>query len=189
MTKHLTDLKCESTIYITPEKIMGPVRNYFGGRIPLDPATEPSNPTGAEYFCTEGGAEVFEGGPPKNWSENGLTLDWSEFDGVFLNPPYGKEIRAFCEKIHEEATAGATIIALLPAGPRFSTKYFQEFILTQALDGVCFVRGRVKFIRPDGSVAKANPYDSMIMGFNVNAEHFGRCFSHLGKTFCMEVVV
>jgi len=38
--KHMTDLECKSTIYLTPETILEPVRKYWRGPIPLDPATE-----------------------------------------------------------------------------------------------------------------------------------------------------
>lgn len=180
--RNFTDLNCKSTVYITPDTILDPVRSYFGGQIPLDPATEPCNPTRASKFCTKETSDVFEMGPPHNWEHDGLRLSWSRHSGVFVNPPYGKQIKFWCEKICREATYGVPIIALLPAGARFSTKYFQSYILGPHLDAVCFVRGRVKFLRPDGSgTAGQNPYDSMLMGFSVDANKFAACFKHLGK--------
>jgi DNA N-6-adenine-methyltransferase Dam len=179
--KHMTDLKCKSTVYITPDKILEPVRQYWGGPIPLDPATEPDNPTSAANFAA---------GPHCNGTSlgDGLAISWSDFDGTFLNPPYGKELKHWCEKIHDETDLGATILALLPCGPRFATKYWQEHIFNAGLDVTLFVRGRVQFRRPDGSGTQgSNPYDSQLLGFNVDVDHFAKCFGHLGKVVKMEV--
>ena len=181
--RHFTDLKCKSTVYLTPSTILDPVRGYFGGQIPLDPATEWNNPTGAAAYGTK--PEECNGlAAIGDYMGDGLKIDWFEQGGVFVNPPYGKELRLWCEKIWEEAQNGATIIALLPAGPRFATRYFQENILTPALDAVTFVKGRVKFLRPDGSPTTGqNPYDSCIYGYNVDIERFRECLGHLGATF------
>lgn len=185
--KNLADLNCNNTVYITPDSILDPVRNLFGGIIPLDPATEPSNPTKARSYGTN--PATFKGALTGNNLGDGLELPWSEFDGTFVNPPYGKEIRAFCEKIHEEAVQGAQIVALLPAGARFATKYFQKFILSEALDAVLFIRGRVKFLRPDGSpTTGSNPYDSALYFYNCELEQVKKEFGHLGRLLYTEVV-
>ena len=65
------DKTCKNTVWLTPEKVLSPIRGYFNGKIPLDPATEGSNPTNAEKFYTE--------------HDNGLILPWNE--SVFVNPP------------------------------------------------------------------------------------------------------
>lgn len=179
--KHMTDLQCKSTVYITPEKILEPVRKYWGGQIPLDPATEPNNPTGALQFCT---------GPSSNGESlgDGLQVPWSDYDGTFLNPPYGKTLKDWCAKIHEETVLGASILALLPCGPRFATRYWQDHIFNPGLDVALFVRGRVQFSRPDGSGTQgSNPYDSQLLGFNVDVDQFVECFKHLGAVVKMEV--
>lgn len=182
MAKNLTDLGCKSTIYLTPDKILDPVKKFFGGTIHLDPATEPSNPTDASYFgtaCKTGGIKDLG---------NGLIIDWNLFDSVFVNPPYGKVIKHWCEKIHIEAAQGAKIIALLPAGARFSTKYFQDHVFIDQLNTACFIRGRVKFLRPDRTVAGSNPYDSVLYGFNCDKALFSKEFSSLGKVLGIDVL-
>ena len=180
---NLTDLKCQNTIWLTPESLLSPVRDYFGGQIPLDPATEPDNPTKAKFY----GCEFPQ--PEAACLGDGLAIRWSLYDGTFVNPPYGRVIRRWCRRIDEEAQQGATIIALLPAGARFSTKYFQDHIFSEALNAACFVRGRVKFARPggDGTVGN-NPYDSVIYGFNVDHDKFVKCFGHLGKVMKIDVI-
>lgn len=165
------DKKCKETVYITPDHILDCVRNYYDGIILCDPATEPSNPTKAEVFWTK--------------EDDGLAQEWPS--QIFINPPYGKVIQSWTKKIKEEADQGKTIIALMPCGARFSTRYWQNDILSPNLDTICFVKGRVKFLRPDGSVAKQNPYDSAIYGFNVCKRKFKKEFSKLGK--CLEVKI
>ena len=179
--KNMTDLGCKSTIYLTPPKILDPVRSYFpDGQIPLDPATQPNNPTGARAFAS---------GPNVSGDSlgDGLMIPWHPHGGVFVNPPYGKGMKHWCEKIHDETVAGTTILALLPCGARFSTRYWQDHVLNPGLDVTLFVRGRVSFLRPDGSVAKQNPYDSQLLGYNIDTERFVECFEHLGKVVLMEV--
>jgi hypothetical protein len=159
------DKRCIDTVYITPTKILTPIRSYFGGQIPLDPATEASNPTDAvQFFILE---------------DDGLKLPWNQ--PTFVNPPYGSGIKDWCKKIHDEAARGTTIIALMPCGARFSTKYWQNYILSEKLQAICFVRGRVSFLRPDGTPAKQNPYDSQILGYNVDVDKFVKTIGPLGK--------
>ena len=193
--KHQTDLQCKETIYLTPPRVLDPVKEYFGGQIPLDPSTQPENPTEASVFCVEPPgdhplvqlAQAAGNGPI--CLVDGLKTKWSDYDGTFTNPPYGKIIKEWCQKIHEEAVMGAEIIALLPCGPRFATKYFQAHILTECLDVTCFVSPRVKFLRPDGSgTGGSNPYDSMLMGWNVEIDKFAQCFRRLGRVMKMEIL-
>lgn len=164
----LVDKSCQSTVYITPDYILDPVRSYFGGKILMDPATEPDNPTLAHEFYTK--------------EHNGLVSDWGRA-GIFVNPPYGKELALWTQAIWLHGRAGAEIVALLP-GQRFETAYWQQNILSVPLRAICFLRKRVSFLRPDGTKAKGNPYGSMLYGFNVNLERFSIAFRHLGK--CVE---
>jgi len=164
------DKQSESIEWFTPRTILEPVWKYFSGPIPLDPATDGSNPTRATKFIT---ATDNGGGLAQPWGHGGAS--------AFINPPYGKEFPWWCRKINEEAAAGREVIALLPCGARFSTEYFQDYILdSPELRTVCFVRGRVKFLRPNGEVAKNNVYDSCIYGFNVKGYRFEECFNKLG---------
>lgn len=165
MSNNFVDKSCKSTVYITPTKYLDPVRIYFGGTIPFDIATEPSNPAKADKFWTK--------------EDDALSKDWP--DEAFLNPPYGKVMKIWTDKIAMECGKGKTVIALLPCGARFSTRYWQKDILQRDLTSICFVKGRIPFLRPDGTKAKSNPYDSAFYGFNVDPEYFEECFSVLGK--------
>ena len=171
-TVNLVDKTSATGEWYTPELVLSPVRRYFGGRIPLDPCTRADNPTAARVFYT-----------PRT---NGLARDWSRYDGVFINPPYGKEhgFHAFLEKIAEEAAKETVILVLLSCGSgRPGTKYWQKDILTQYYNAVCWIKGRVAFLLEDGMPVKSNTYPSHILGYNVDAERFGNCFDHLGACY------
>ena len=168
---NMADMSSKTGKWFTPERVLGPVRAFFGGRIPLDPATRADNPVGAlEFFTAE---------------DNGLEQDWGGYGGVFLNPPYGKgtDFHGFLEKIREHAALGETIIALLPMGSRFETDYWQRDILTEQLDAICFILSRVKFIDRFGVVGKSNTYGSALYGFNCDVAQFTLAFAPLGKVF------
>jgi hypothetical protein len=63
------DKQCESVEWYTPPAILERVEFYFGGPIPLDPATAPHNPTGATRFITED-----EDGLAQEWLASGSQL-------------------------------------------------------------------------------------------------------------------
>jgi hypothetical protein len=160
------DKQCASQEWFTPLRVLSCVREYFGGAIPLDPATTLDNPAEAQTFFTA--------------ADDGLTKSWNS--GVFVNPPYGEVLPAWCEKIHTEADRNTEILALLPCGARSSTAYWQDHVLNDCLKVICFVRGRVAFLGPEGEKA-GNPYDSCIYGFNADAAKFRQVFTELGKVF------
>lgn len=161
----LTDKTARDLDYQTPEYVLEPIRRYFGGSIPLDPASCGSNPTKALRFFTP--------------TENGLAQDWNH--PWFVNPPYGSEMKAWIEKIgHESDPFVCCGIALLPMN-RTETEYWQRCIWGKA-NAVCMVRKRVAFIRPStGQKATGNPYASAIWGFNIDPLRFQESFEGLGK--------
>jgi hypothetical protein len=181
-----------SNVWLTPEDILEPTREYFGGPIPLDPCTTSDNPTKATRFFTE--------------EDDGLAQPWDY--PVFMNPPYsnsehlytvktrGEELfglprRMFSSqivlwtaKVLQESRRHTPIIALLPCGARFSTEYWQDHILSSHLNAICFKRGRAAFIdEATGKAAKGNIYDSQILGYNVDIDRFCRAFGKIGSAF------
>lgn len=169
------DKQCLETVWLTPENVLEPIRKYFGGEIPLDPATQPNNPTKAQHFYTE--------------QTNGLDQEWNW--GTFVNPPYGKVIRDWCHKIGEESIRkkDRAILALMPCGSgRPGTRYWQSSIFQPQLNAICYLKGRLQFMRGDGTVAKNNTYPSHILGFNVDQKKFAECFQHLGSVMHVKIV-
>jgi site-specific DNA-methyltransferase (adenine-specific) len=169
----LPDKAARDLDYQTPEFILEPVRAYFGGVIPFDPATTPANPTKAASFCCPDDPSGY--GPT---GCDGLAAEWHHVGPTFVNPPYGREMRKWLAKIAAEAKAGAEIIALLPVN-RTEQGYMHEVLARASC--VCWIRKRVAFIRPStGLPARGNPYASMLLGFNVNCPRFWDAFRWVG---------
>jgi len=75
---------------------------------------------------------------------DGLSLDW--FGRVWLNPPYSDKPIQWLHKLKQHGNGIALIFA------RTDTQWFQAIA---ADHGVYFMRGRVSFLKSDGS--KTNP--------------------------------
>jgi site-specific DNA-methyltransferase (adenine-specific) len=87
--------------------------------------------------------------------DNGLVLPW--FGNVFVNPPYGRELRYWVEKGRNEVATGnaEAVIALIPA--RTDTTWWHDYIASQA--DVFFLRGRLSF----GQSGQSAPFPSALV--------------------------
>lgn len=106
----------------------------------LDPCATDENAKCSKYFTIE---------------DDGLSKDWSN-EVVFMNPPYGREIKKWIKKAYEESLNGATVVCLIPA--RTDTTYWHDFIFDKAYD-IRFLRGRLKF----GNSKNSAPFPSAIV--------------------------
>ena len=86
---------------------------------------------------------------PDARTENGLLQDWAG-ETVFMNPPYGREIR------HWMRQAGATVVCLVPA--RTDTAWWHAHVVHGEIR---FLRGRLKF----GEAEQGAPFPSAIVLF------------------------
>jgi len=112
----------------TPAHLVDAIHSAFGD-IALDPCTNAGNPTRARHYCHLP-------------TSDGLTFDWCIAPGlVYVNPPYGRAIVPWVEKIVTERERGAEILALVPA--RTDTRWFGRLLSAQPILG--FVTGRVTF--------------------------------------------
>jgi site-specific DNA-methyltransferase (adenine-specific) len=90
--------------------------------------------------------------------DNGLEMDWKGHR-VFMNPPYGREIRFWIEKAYKEGLKHDTIVVcLLPA--RTDTKWFHNYCMKA--QSIKFIKGRLKF----GNATAGAPFPSMLVIFN-----------------------
>jgi DNA N-6-adenine-methyltransferase Dam len=101
---------------------------------------------------------------------DGLRFDWC--GKVYMNPPYGREIGVWVEKLTTEYRKGRTkeAIALVPA--RVDTEWFRmlrDF-------AVCFVNGRLKFSGNDNSA----PFPSAAVYLGTNISTFSDAFAEIG---------
>ena len=106
----------------------------------LDPCSTSENAKCAKYFTVE---------------DDGLKQDWSN-DVVFMNPPYGREIKHWIKKAYEEHMKGATVVCLIPS--RTDTTYWHDYIFGKASD-IRFLRGRLKF----GDSKNSAPFPSAVI--------------------------
>ena len=91
------------------------------------------------------------------WRRDALTCVWDGASGggwIFLNPPYGREIKNFMRKAHEEVQAGAKVVALVPA--RTDTAWWHNYCIQYE---VRFIRGRLKF----GNSTNSAPFPSALV--------------------------
>ncbi len=144
--------------WLTPEYVLAPVRESFGGKIGLDPCTDMSNPTKALSFYA----------PPLDGAE----LPW-DADSIFVNPPYSKARERWARRCIEAGRDGRKVVLLIPAAT--DTRIFQSCLLSAS--EVLFVKGRLKFgvLRPNRrQVASSHP--SALLSWNASlssCDHLG----------------
>jgi hypothetical protein len=113
---------------------------------------------------------------------SGLEVRWDW--PVWVNPPYGRELRPWLVKITREAWAGQEIVGLLPCA-RWEQRYFHR--LLRAAGRIVLIQGRVAFISTIDHVAvQGNPYASMLVGWNTERDRWLECFGGLGASFEMK---
>ena len=122
----------------TPQAFFDELNKEFN--FTLDPCATSENAKCNKYFTVE---------------DDGLKQDWSN-DVVFMNPPYGREIKYWVQKAYEESLKGATVVCLIPA--RTDTAYWHDYIFGKA-DDIRFLRGRLKF----GDSKNPAPFPSAII--------------------------
>ena len=105
------------------------------------------------FFCTKEGLKDFFGNLLD--PNDGLTANWTNFQGhIWCNPPY-KEVRKWVQKGYEESLRRAKSVFLVPA--RTDTRWFHDFVLGKAQ--IIWIKGRLNF---SGS-ANSAPFPSMIL--------------------------
>lgn len=139
----------------TPQELFDNLNIEFGG-FNMDVAANSTNAK-CSFFCFKD--ERFDG-LKQNW----MKKNW-------CNPPYSL-VKEFCLKATEEAKKGNLTVMLIPA--RTDTKFFHEYIYNKPNVEVRFLKGRLKFINPEGKLLRGTkmngsnncaPFPSMIVVF------------------------
>lgn len=118
-------------------------------------------------------------------AEDGLGQDWS--GRVWLNPPYGRGGQElWSRKLMSCYYAGSVTEALLLVNAQTSERWFQP------LWGfpLCFIRGRVRFERPDGTRGMS-PTKGSAVAFLASSRRWGaftELFSSLGHVVLPRLV-
>lgn len=110
----------------------------------LDVCASDSNAKCAFYFTEE---------------QDGLAQDWAGAT-CWMNPPYGRIIGKWMQKAYEESLKGATVVCLVPA--RTDTAWWHDYAMKGQIE---FLRGRIKFVHPEGGLSQSAPFPSAIVVF------------------------
>ena len=155
----------ETDEWYTPREIIDSVLAVFGGYIDLDPCSnsklKPNVPAELHYTM----------------EDDGLSKSW--MGKIYMNPPYGREIKDWVIKLIEEQEKGNIdeAIALVPA--RTDTEWFAS------LDPHpwCAIKGRLKFSENPNSA----PFPSAIfyLGQDEDIDGLERFF----RVFCKHGIV
>lgn len=129
------------------------------GAIDLDPCADPQKSIPANQHLTV--------------QEDGLAYQWN--GRVYMNPPYGREIEPWVEKLCAEYARGnvSEAIALVPA--RVDTDWFRRF----RDFAVCFIDGRLKFSGHTNSA----PFPSAVIYLGRDIERFEASFGSTGDVW------
>jgi len=153
-----------STQWGTPKEILIATAKVLGV-IDLDPASslDFNDRVGAgTYYSLEAG-------------QDGLILPW--FGRVFLNPPYGRGISCWTEKLISCYDNGEIVaaIAVLPAAT--SSRWFQPLFRFP----IAFPSKRLAFVDPTGLPGKGgNPGSSAVVYLGTDTPAFRDHFSSFG---------
>lgn len=144
--------------WYTPTHIVAAVQMVLG-TIDLDPCAEPAKGIPATtHFTAE---------------DNGLELGWR--GRVYMNPPYGREIVAWVDKLAEEHRHGnvTEAIALVPA--RVDTTWWRRLPFTEW----AAINGRLAFSGHEN----AAPFPSAACYLGPNWQRFREVFAGLGDGY------
>ena len=140
-------MSSQDDTWTTPKDFFNKVSKEFN--FTLDAAALKSSALCDEYY-----------GPDHQNPEyrDALSIDWITTGDVWLNPPYGKDIKKFMAKAAKEHQRGLTIVSLVPA--RTDTAWFQDYCLPYE---VTYIRGRLKF----GDSKNSAPFPSALVVMRV----------------------
>lgn len=123
--------------WATPQDFFDNLNKTFN--FTLDPCASHENHKCAKYY-TKG--------------DDGLSKSW-EGETVFMNPPYGRDVKKWMKKAYEESKH-ATVVCLIPA--RTDTAYWHDYCMKGE---ITFIRGRLKF----GNSKQSAPFPSAVVVF------------------------
>jgi phage N-6-adenine-methyltransferase len=132
---HFSSRSCE---WSTPQDLFD--RLHAEHAFTLDVCATPENAKCPRYFTK---------------ADDGLSHIWT--GRCWMNPPYGREIRAWMRKAWEAAQTTAELVAcLVPARP--GSGWFQDYAMRGELE---FLPGRLRF----GCAEHPAPFDSAVVVF------------------------
>lgn len=149
--------------WYTPDQYLDAARMVLGG-IDLDPA---SSEIANERVQAK---QIF------TLADDGLSKQWA--GRVWMNPPYSQpHIRMFAEKLVEEYQSGRVYEAIALTHNYTDTAWFHA--MAAACSAICFTRGRIGFLSPEGKKA-APTQGQAFFYFGNRTEAFSDAFAGIG---------
>ena len=152
----------ETDEWSTPPHYIGLAKQVMGA-IDLDPA---SNALAQQWIEAETYYTI---------KDNGLMQPW--FGRLWLNPPYGNQVRLWTEKALHCYENGAIREGILLVKPAVGSKWYQR-LSKQLLR--CEPDERIKFINAQGQTQSSPVHGNTLFYLGKNRERFQAVFSDLG---------
>lgn len=157
MRERTNDDLCTPEVVLERVRMMGPIR--------LDPCSNSWSTVGAEVRLDG------------EHGRCGLSHSWHQLARgglVFVNPPYGRgHLRAWVQKIAEEAQKGTEIIALVKGD--HSTEWWRT--LRKHARAICYWDGRIPF---EGGKHGSGNFASALFCFGPRPHLFAHIFCEVG---------
>lgn len=155
----------------TPEKYVNAVREFFGGRVALDPCSNEYSIVGAQTeYCLP--------------MHDGLRETW-DFPTIYVNPPYGidkergtsiKKWLCRCATAHKEYRS--EVLALVPVAT--NTGHWKRYVFGKAT-AVCFLYDtRLKFLVNGQNGGKGAPMACAMVYWGKEFDQFDAIFAKFG---------
>lgn len=155
----------------TPERYVNAIREFFGGKIDLDPCSN-------EYSIVHARVEY------RLPEQDGLAESW-RFPTIYVNPPYGldkergtsiKNWLHHCAKAHEQF--GAEVLALVPVAT--NTGHWKKYVFGQAAAACFLYDTRLKFLVNGQNGGKGAPMSCAMIYWGHDFKRFFYIFSKFG---------
>jgi phage N-6-adenine-methyltransferase len=146
--------------HYTPAEILDAVIACLG-TIDLDPCSnshESPNVPAARHYTA---------------ADDGLSQLWH--GKVFMNPPYGREISKWVDKLCAEYEAERMTEAIVLVPARTDTDWWEQLVEGHKL--ICFVHGRLTFIGNE----EVAPFPSALVYFGTECDRFYYAFRSFGR--------
>lgn len=149
----------QASEWTTPEIIINKTIELFG-EIDLDPCSNPDFPNipAKEHFTEK---------------DDGFSKEWH--GKVYMNPPYGSEIRKWTDYFCEQFENGNIQEGIVLVPSRTDTKWFRRMKEYPR----CFIWGRLKF----GDSENSAPFPSMVVYLGNNTKGFIQIFFSIGDIY------
>ena len=118
---------------------------------------------------------------------DGLKVNWTKYETVFCNPPYGRDkkrgtsIEDWIYKAYLSSNNSflrTEIILLIPAATE--TDFWDEYVWHGASDAICFIKGRVNFMLNGKTTPGFSSRGSALVYHGIHTERFKGIFKKLG---------